>query len=198
MNPPGTKGVAAVSHVFEILPVGTSPVRAPYFAFYEDGKEMHYSYADTWEKGMQDAFPPYAWPGGYAVAYFDFHDGAELCANCARAHYMETGIRLDADNVGDSDRAHYGCGIWCDGCDAEIVPPSCADCGADTFDNAPGYSNFHTPAFRHEYGDRQICARCMAQHVISGHAEKVAKGTYRLANDADWYAPGGTELWRAQ
>jgi hypothetical protein len=182
---------------FEILPVGTSPVRAPSFAYYENGKETGYSYASSWEEGMRDAFSPYAWPGGYAVAYYDFDDGAELCADCARDHYMETGIRLDGDSVGDSDLARYGAGILCDGCSAEIVPPSCVECGADTFDNAPGYSNFHTPAFRHEYGDRQLCARCMAKHVTEGNAEKVGKGTYRLANDTAWYAPGGSETWQA-
>jgi hypothetical protein len=181
--------------VFEILPVPTSPARAPMFAYFEDGQEQHYSYASTWEEGIREAFTPYAWPGGYAVAYYD--ECSELCADCARDHYMETGIRLVHDNVGDSDRAHYGAGIWCDNCSAEIVPPSCAECGADTFDNQPVYGHFHSPAFWHAYGDRQICARCMAQHVVNGHAHKTGKGTYHLDNDAVWYAPGGSETWTA-
>lgn len=171
-------------HAFEILPVGHSPARAPFFTYHEDGEQRSWDYADSWQAGMDSAFSTYAWPGGYALAYYDFDDGSELCADCAREHYMDTGIRLDGDTVGNSDRAHYGTGIWCDGCSAVIVEPHCAECGREE-----DHEHYASPTFLKDNGDGLLCAHCMAEHVTNGHAMKTGLLTYQLDRDP-WYGGG--------
>jgi len=163
---------------FEILPVGSSLASEPYFTFYENGKELPYSYCSSWDTALEAAFEPYAWPGGYTILYFT--DGDIVCSECAKAHYMETGERLDGSTAGDD----YGTGEYCGQCSAVIVEPGCADCGDEYGDG------FHEPTFVKDSGDAQICARCMAHHVVDGNAWKVAKLRYRVDLDTPWYGGG--------
>ncbi len=163
---------------FDILPVGSSLARSPYFTFYEYGKELPYSYSSSWETAMNDAFSQYAFPGGYTVLYLT--DGDILCASCARAHYMDTGERLDHAIAGDN----WGTGEYCGRCDAIIVEPGCADCGDEYGDG------FHEPTFVKDSGEAQICARCMARHVVNGDTDKVGKLAYDVGLNVPWYGGG--------
>jgi hypothetical protein len=163
---------------FDILPVGSSPVSDPSFSFWVNGQETHFNYARSYGDALDEAFGARAWPGGYDVLYYT--DGDIVCADCAREHWIATGIRLDASTAGDN----WGTGEYCGWCEREIVARCCADCGEEEGDD------FHYPAFGRINGDVQICARCMAQHVIDGTAVKTGKGTYDVELNVPWYGGG--------
>jgi hypothetical protein len=165
--------------VFDILPIGSSPVREPGFLAHVNGQASpHYQWYDSWQSVYDDVFPAQAWPGGYVILWYV--DGDILCADCAKEHWMQTGIRLPHDLAGDN----YGMGEYCGNCNAVIVEPGCADCGDECGDG------FHEPAFIRINGDAQVCARCMADHVVSGDAVKVGKLRYDVAFNGPWYGGG--------
>lgn len=60
-----------------------------------------------------DAFPPYAWPGGYTITYFT-DDGSTLCAACAREAVLANGETVSADTYDE------GPTVQCDGCNAVL------------------------------------------------------------------------------
>lgn len=73
-------------------------------------------------------FAPYAWPGGYPIAYYvaQRHEGTTisllsgdvLCHECARREVLENRGAVCAEIEHESES-----GIYCDDCGAEIAPP---------------------------------------------------------------------------
>jgi hypothetical protein len=176
MNPLANNGTA-----LDIIPVGSTEARSPWYRIVEDGHEWMF-WAESYDDALWFAFPETV--SGYPVMYVG--DGFICCRECAVQHWHETGERLTLHYGGDD----YGTGEWCE-CGAEIVPPGCADCG-DTWERAPGeYGRIHEPVFQRVNGDAQICARCMAAHVVNGDAWKTGKLTYDVAFNGPWYG-GGT------
>jgi hypothetical protein len=176
----------SMGDTFDILPVGSSPVSDPSFYMTENGKVNTWrSYARSYDDALDDAFSAHAWPGGYDLLYFT--DGDIVCADCAREHWIATGIRLEASTAGDN----RGTGTYCGACEREIIARCCADCGDEEDDD-----RFHSPAFGRISGDVQICARCMAQHVVDGTAWKTGKGTYDIELNGPWYGGGTYTTYR--
>jgi hypothetical protein len=45
---------------------------------------------------IKGLFPPYAWPGGYQIVYYD-REGSVLCPACAKAEYVAEGTKFTGD-----------------------------------------------------------------------------------------------------
>lgn len=68
-------------------------------------------------------FEPYAWPGGYDIAYID-NSGAVLCSDCAKAHhesdydweYIQASFcTADSDSCFTCEECGKRLGAYCDG-----------------------------------------------------------------------------------
>jgi hypothetical protein len=191
---------------YEVIPVPDSPARSPLFTTktttqdwtrsgttYEQEQHTHRSnpympYEDR-ETAIADLFPSHTSMGGYELAYVG--DGYILCADCVRKafddptepdHEALHNGEITASQLGDD----YGTGDYCDHCNAAIREPGCADCGTEEGDD-----KFHAPVFVKESGDAQICATCMARHVVEETATKTGKGIYEVELNTPWYG-GGT------
>lgn len=120
---------------------------------------------DSFDEAMNDLFAPYAWPGGYAIAWYN--DGDILCPQCARQEYEADEDTRAAFRAGEwhcditnSDDTYRG--VQCDNCHDWIVAPACIVCGNDLTDER-ACNVWYEPN-----GDRQVCAKCMTSALDAG------------------------------
>jgi hypothetical protein len=157
-------------------------------------RDGHTAYHDSdyrsQDSALLAAFHPFA-DGGYAMVYANSHDGSILCSACVRKAWSD---HADADHiairtgqiVGMPDHEPSSTGQACEGCNQYLpgCAPHCADCTTDLDDE-----KFHGPVFVKESGDVLYCARCVAERIVNGYAEKTGRLAY------DLYAMHGRAFW---
>lgn len=134
---------------------------------------------------------PYAWPGGYPLAFYLAGAGIVLCHDCATealteavrddvTQFVETGkrgktareLQLTAEIV-DSDQLAYG-GVACE-CGAWIGEPVCPECGDELVDASQDRSaGLSVPVLHCETADAVwLCQHCAAKLVANGQARRL-------------------------
>jgi hypothetical protein len=147
---------------------------------------------------------PYAWPGGYPVAFYD-RSGGILCYDCAESELFSAEEMSDDDftyddgltfhaEVENGDQQFYG-GVMCDGCNEYIVEAQCPECSDPLFD---GTAILHAD----NVDASMIHRRCAAKMVCDGAAQRVPGQGVKIVpqheleygwNDgAPWFAKSGT------
>ena len=121
-------------------------------------------------------------------------DGAVVCAKCAmEAVEVDLGVPCDLGGLRVYIACHddwsplieydlecwgdEGCGLYCDVCSAELVPPSCTACG-DTFDDKNCTENGEN-----KYGCR-LCDDCYHEQ----------EGLVECPECGEWFTPDGGEV----
>lgn len=153
-----------------------------YTVFVDGQEDMHASYRDTPDEVIdKDLFPPYAWPGGYVIAYYPPDAGIVLCAACAAAEYREDPEEGSMIQGEIAEESQHSTGLMCDGCNEWIIAPHCVDCGDDLDEIAAKTRTI----FQDDTGEFFLCSHCLAEAVTRKRAHKTGKRQYRVTDE--WY-----------
>jgi len=149
-------------------------------------------------------FPPYAWPGGYPVAYYPENEDGDIvgdvvCADCRQQEWVEDQTTTAHAEI---EEEAYERALTCDGCACEIVPQQCRLCH-DPIDELPyDQTDRELPRFASDYyvAHGHCVARSVQDHrdakPYRDPAHKTGKGTYRVGPDT-YRSPNAAAAWDA-